>query len=85
MPDFDFLTTASRFNNRPIGMPDIDSGSISELFRQIVPMVASMKNDDLTRQKELMQFQHSLANQRPPEVVLPSRGPNAVKKQHIVQ
>lgn len=82
MPDYSGLRAANVF--RPIGMPDIDNSSIAELLSSVIPAVNSMKNDDLFRQKELMQFQHSLANQRPPEMVLPTRGPNAIKKQHIV-
>lgn len=80
--DFDFLRAASRFNSRPTGMPYIDDSSINDLFRQVAPMVSSMKNDDLYRQKELLQFRESLNNAPRNQALtrdMITRGPNAIK------
>lgn len=85
MADFTNLRAANVFRNRPFGMPDIDNSSVAQMLSQIVPLVSNLKDDDLLRQKELMQFEQSLANQRPTAAPIPTRGPNAIKKQHIVQ
>jgi hypothetical protein len=81
-PDFGF---SRGYVNRPFGMPEIDTQSAHQLFSDLAPLVNSMKNDDLFRQKQLMEFEESLRRRsQPQEMVLPTRGPNAVKKQHIV-
>lgn len=75
--------TANVFRQRPFGMPEIDDSSVNDLFSQVVPLVANLKDADLLRQKELMRFQHDL--NRPVPVAAPvTRGPNA-QKTHITQ
>jgi hypothetical protein len=75
--------------NRPFGMPELDTQSVSQMFSQIAPLVNSMKNDDAFRQRQMMEFENSLRMRRPmenaadrPELI--TRGPNAMKR-HVTQ
>lgn len=59
----DGLRKQNIFNqDKPFGMPDTDSGNLGEMIRQMGPLASSLKDDDLRRRKELMQFEHSLRN-----------------------
>lgn len=62
MARFDDMRASSRFS-RPFGMPEMDDDSLHDILRQISPVVSSMKNDDLFRQKQLMEFENSLRRQ----------------------
>lgn len=68
--------------NNAFGMPDIDDGNVAAMFRQVVPLARSLKDDDARRQREMMEFQSSLArreqaNQPQVRPVAPSK-PNVV-------
>lgn len=54
-------------------MPDIDSGNLGELLRQIGPLASSMEDEDLRRKKDLLQFEHSLRNPPGPGLSISER------------
>lgn len=68
-PDFlPMLRAAKVFRGRrPLGMPDMDDGGVNEMLRRIIPMTSSLKNDDMRRQKEMMEFEASLRQRSQPQ------------------
>jgi len=59
--------------DRPFGMPDIDSGNVAELFRQIGPLANSMNDENMRRDKEMMEFEHTLKQPRPAPMSMTQR------------
>lgn len=57
----DMLRSRNVFKGpRPLGMPDVDSGNVAAMFRSVVPLARSLKDDDARRQREMMEFESSL-------------------------
>lgn len=55
----------NRAQDRPFGMPEIDSVGLGTLLREVGPVASSIKDDDLRRQKDLMQFEFNLKGRNP--------------------
>lgn len=60
-------------------MPDVDDGGVNEMLRRIIPMTSSLKNDDMRREKDMMEFQASLQRRNQPQA-----SPAAPMKKNIV-
>lgn len=78
------LRAANLFGRpRPLGMPDTDEESIAQMMGTAMARANEMKNQDLRRQKELMEFQRSLQMRGQP---LPAGAPTGMvpPKKNIV-
>lgn len=79
MGRFDAMRASSRFNSRPFGMPEMDDSSLRGIMNDIEPLVNSMKNDDMFRQRQMMEFENSLRqSNRPPVQIAPPQKKNFV-------
>lgn len=54
----------NRAQDRPFGMPEIDSGGIGTMMREVLPTTSVLADDDLRRKKDLLQFEASLDSDR---------------------
>lgn len=70
-------------SDKSFGMPAIDSSSVAQMLSNAHQTATSLKNDDMFRQKQLMEFEHSLRNRIPNQAASNAditRGPNAIKR-----